>query len=72
MLGADIMMPHETGFVHCQFDDPFGAGGQHRAAKGGAVPSPHGAFHRVDDFIRGGTEFAQHFGRDAVTFLHQP
>jgi hypothetical protein len=52
VLGANVMMPHQAGFVDGQFDHTLRARGQRRLAKGGAFAATDGAFHRADDLHR--------------------
>ena len=70
MFGADIVMPHEAGFVHGQLDHPLGARGQRGFTEGRTFAPADGTFDGTDDLHRLHAQLAQHLDGDAVLFPH--
>jgi len=71
VLGADVVMAHQTGLVDGQLDHALGARRQRRLAKGSALAAPDSTLYSTDNLHRLYAQFAQNFDSHPVFFPHQ-
>ena len=71
VLGANVVVAHQTGFVDGQFDHTFGAGGQCRLPKRRAFSPSDGSLDGANDLDRLDTQLAQHLDGHPVFLAHQ-
>ena len=71
MLGADVMMTHEAGLIHGQFDHAFGPRRQRGFAKRRPFAPSHRPFDGADHLTRFDAEFTQYFHSNTVLLAHK-
>ena len=71
VFGADVGMVHPAGFIHRQFDDLLGAGGEADFALGGLVAAADDEFDGGAHFGEVDGEAGQHPGGHAFGFANQ-